>query len=122
MITKTKAVELIERAVAEKGADYVDPNSTYGRCTYANSRVKPTACGCIVGHALFYEGATVAQLHQLDKQPKSSILALLDWDQLDALPVEIDKDAARVFMAAQRVQDTGHTWGLALERAREAAA
>ena len=121
MITKTKAVELIERAVAEKGADYVDPHAG-GRCSYANDRVEPTAAGCIVGHALFYEGATVAELHELDGLPVSSVMMLIDSEARDALPVAVDEEAARVFMAAQRAQDVGETWGSALERARQAAA
>ncbi|MGW3992207.1 hypothetical protein ACWEF6_01845 [Amycolatopsis sp. NPDC004772] len=114
IIDKPKAIELLERAVAEKGADYVDPGSQWGKggCRY----VREDACGCIVGHAYFYAGATLEQLKGMDNHPDDPGVATLAYDEL--LPVETTPDAVSAFEVAQRSQDRGESWGTALEKAK----
>jgi hypothetical protein len=122
MITKDKAVELIERAVTERGADYVDPGSLGGfGCKYLDGDVP----GCIVGTALGLAGATTEQLGAMDRHGGggyySSMSYLIDSGNLSTLPVETTEAAAEVFLAAQQQQDSGTTWGEALEVARKRA-
>ena len=60
VIDRDEAIALLERAVNEKGADYVYPDKI--NCLYADGN-RP---GCIVGHALSYVGVSVDQLARLD--------------------------------------------------------
>ncbi|WP_037355444.1 hypothetical protein [Amycolatopsis orientalis] len=113
-----KALELLERAVKEKGADYLYPRTyTAGLpvCAYERNG-KPS---CLVGTALSYTGVTVEQLREMDAAGYASF-ARLYMD--DRLPVELTDDAVDVFQAAQTAQDIGDIWGTALEKAREEAA
>lgn len=116
IIDKPKAIELLERAVAEKGADYVDPGSQFGRggCRY----VRDDACGCIVGHAYFYAGATIDELKEMDANPDDPGVDSLAW--AEELPIETADEAVRAFSVAQVAQDRGKTWGEALEAAKTA--
>lgn len=117
IIDKAKAIELLERAVAEKGADYVDPQAK-NVCAYVNDDgVTPS---CIIGHAYFYAGATIAQLDEMDRQ--GSIEGIVEHAGGEGvLPVETTPEAIAAFMAAQDRQDAGNTWGCALQAAKAVA-
>jgi hypothetical protein len=116
VIDAAKAVELIEKAVEQNGADYVDPYAKEsGGCRYAHDDGTP---GCIVGTAYFIAGATVEQLVRMDGDLSLDIRGFTS----DELPAETARDAREVFAAAQEAQDHGKTWGEALDAARKAAA
>lgn len=121
-LTPRDAIELLERAVAEKGEDYVyrpDRTST-DPCFYADyddyddyDEVEvPTGPGCIVGHVLSYLGATPEDLAALDlQQPGATAVC----EKLSA-----NADVIGILTAAQDTQDGlwANTWGQALESAR----
>lgn len=120
-LTPRDVIELLERAVAEKGEDYVyrpDRTST-DPCFYADyddydeveERV-PTGPGCIVGHVLSYLGATPEDLAALDLGKPGA------WAVCENLSA--NADVIGILTAAQDTQDGlwANTWGLALESAR----
>lgn len=115
IIDKAKAIELLERAVAEKGADYVDPAALApGGCVYTINGHP----ACIVGYAYFYAGATLGQLSRLNAF--GSIDGVLASDV--ELPIDTEIEAINAFAAAQEEQDSGWSWGVALEAAKAVAA
>ncbi|MGV9364498.1 hypothetical protein [Amycolatopsis sp. NPDC003731] len=113
-IDAAKAVELIELAVEQNGADYVDPNSDGPNgCFY----VSGGECSCIVGTAYGLAGATVEQVLRMDDMYGGPIEYMPD----DVLPIDTAPGAIAVFAAAQEAQDNGKTWGEALAAARKVA-
>lgn len=125
IVSLNLAEELLERAVAEKGEDYVYPNWQYG-CSYEGNG----APGCIVGHVLSYLGLTPEQLNQLDHPglhftdvngDRMSDNSTVD-DIATLLSEEFDIDLTRpaqLFLNhAQTEQDGGAPWSVALEEAK----
>ena len=124
-LTPRDAIELLERAVAEKGEDYVyrpDRRET-DLCFYADyddesayyefeSVGEPTGPGCIVGHVLSYLGATPEDLAALDLQQPTATMVC---ENLSA-----NADVIGILRAAQNTQDGlwENAWGQALESAR----
>lgn len=110
MINKTRAIELLEKAVELKGSEYVDPKSELAAgCSYADG----DTCGCIVGTAFYINGATISQLLRMDVEAGN----VVDYSN-DELPEELTKSAKWTFYEAQMHQDSGKTWGNAVDRAR----
>lgn len=149
IIDKSKALELLHKAVDEKGNDYVYPRGTglaSQTCTYERNG-EPS---CIVGHALAYVGVPVEHLKVLDSLSDPAIgndttIATLEEDyevgaeasyfdpETDIGPsawletnddVVLTEEALLVFATAQNRQDAGTPWGEAVrdaERLRRAA-
>lgn len=110
MINKTRAIELLEKAVELKGPEYVDPKSeSPNGCSY----VDRDTCGCIVGTAFYANGATLRQLLRMDVKAGS----IIDYSN-DELPEELTQSAQWTFYEAQMHQDAGEPWGNAVDRAR----
>ena len=104
-----RALELLIDVVDQYGPETVYekvplPDGDGNGCVY----VYLGEPSCLVGHALVRAGAPISGLNI------SSPAALLD----SHFP-SIGSAAARVFQAAQDKQDTGETWGDALDAARE---
>lgn len=142
-IDEVKALELLEAAVAERGADYTY-QSEFGEgviCEYQYGG-KPA---CLVGAALHKAGVDVDTLVQMDtgvfhteegleyEVGGTSISDLaaepLSWDEGTELPaplslfdITLTKKALDMFSVAQAAQDTGNTWGAALDEAKRAVA
>lgn len=120
-ITKANVIELLERAVAEKGADYIDPSTEYDNCSYLNtfddtSNDKP---GCIVGHVLHYAGADADLLHRWDANVSGlTSEQIVAADEFELEGVMLDLPAFTALMTAQNHQDKSETWGRALEAAK----
>ena len=139
MITAEQAVELLERAVRERGTMWVDPvyavehradfdmdSETSMGCIYfkppKSDVPKPYRAAlwhfgvndpvCLIGLALSYVGLTADAV----KGHQKEVVGMLYQDGL--LP-EMDKDALIIFSEAQHVQDGGAPWGVALDRARK---
>jgi hypothetical protein len=105
-IDKDRALELL-RQVVEGREDFVYPSLVTVDCVYAH-RGKPS---CIVGHALVLAGATVKRLAELDGLDDGGIRNVeVEW-------LALTDEAAQAFGEAQDVQDTGFTWGQALNAA-----
>lgn len=123
LVDQKLAVELLERAVAEKGADYIYfPPGSSGTCLYDNGDTP----GCIVGHALSYLGVSNPDLGRLDDAPDNSdeisssgILPLSNTRVLEAITgVTLTPEAEEVWAIAQRYQDDKVSWGLAVSHAK----
>lgn len=114
-IDGARALELLEAAVAERGADYVYPHEL---CEYTLDH-QPA---CIVGVALAKAGVD-PELLVSNGVGSIRELSLGDrWAQRFSPPLTftITEDAVSVWAAAQEVQDSHGTWGQALEAARAA--
>jgi hypothetical protein len=112
-LTYNRAVELLERAVQEKGADYAMPKNEDGGgvvgCVYFDEKTKKPSC--LVGHALAYDGFTYEDLGVNNRRAISCVGPEL-YDRL------ADR-TRRLLVHVQDDQDNGATWGSALEFAKE---
>jgi len=106
--------------VQERGADYVDRNAdTYEACEYAYNG-EP---GCIVGHVFSYVGIDPTKVRE------GGVFEVIDLEYgVQAKHAEIIPDspafsdgARSVLAAAQHAQDSGRTWGEALDTAKKEA-
>lgn len=108
-LTATIARAGIVSAIAEKGADYVYPN--WGQGCYYSVEGAPS---CIVGVALSKIGDEYFKTVEAEETRQH------EFDG-DGLPVgcirsiEMDSPARAALSAAQNAQDSGHSWGAALE-------
>jgi hypothetical protein len=112
-LTYNRAVELLERAVQEKGADYAMPKDEDGDvvgCVYFDEETKEPSC--LVGHALAYDGFTYEDLGVNNGRGITYVG--------DELYSRIAQRTRRLLSHAQDDQDNGATWGSALEYAKEA--
>jgi hypothetical protein len=66
---------------------------------------------CLVGMALHRAGAPLSVLEYLDTVGAPA-------DRIHHTVSDVDSGAAQVFQAAQEIQDGGHRWGDALEKAK----
>jgi hypothetical protein len=111
-----EAKQLVDRAIAEKGADYVyeqvsAPGYMLDTCAYFNPQTGEPSC--IVGHVLAYKGLTLAQAVAGEWNTGVTARGLKqNYGVLDA-------DAATLIFlnGAQESQDDGETWGKAREHA-----
>lgn len=109
-IDNQRAIILLREVVAEKGADYVDPNSgdnSPGPCEYTYD----DAPGCIVGHVAFKAGVPIERLHDW-----LGMITDEPWETQEDADL-FTYDALTLLRAAQVVQDNGGTWGEALASA-----
>lgn len=128
-IDKDKAIELLEKQVADKGEDYVYP---YATCLYfaeektLDAEYEPVEveCGtplCIVGNVYADLGLTAEDLYFHDYD---SVTVSQDGQVGENLPnpdkVVLTEEAIQVLQTAQIHQDAREPWGKALEAAKEA--
>lgn len=111
-----QAVVFLEKAVAEKGANYVyesiETEEAYGE--YDEMRDVQTAClyfhdgqpSCIVGHVLSYMGYTEATEGQSATQA------------IHNLGIEADARTQALLSEVQEAQDQGVAWGRAVGEAQ----
>jgi hypothetical protein len=108
-LTYDEAVELLDRAVAEKGADFVYDRGPDGHdeCLYLHGN-EP---GCIVGHVLVYKGVDLELIRELE--------GIGVWSLDEYLPqLKTDGRTRRLLGAAQGKQDSGQTWGDSVAKAK----
>jgi hypothetical protein len=113
-LTYNRAVELLERAVQEKGADYAMPKDEDGDvvgCVYFDEETKEPSC--LVGHALAYDGFTYEDLDHYNSNGRG--ITYVGPELYDRLA----KRTLRLLVNAQDQQDNGGSWGYALEYAKE---
>ncbi|MFF5471025.1 hypothetical protein [Streptomyces achromogenes] len=116
-LTLDRVKELLNEAVAEKGADYVytTPDGKQGTpeyqptCLYVHGD-KP---GCIVGHALHRAGVSLSLLLEEEQDDASSVLRSLA--QLGVL--SYTDGVSQLLYEAQQRQDHGTSWGEAVQQA-----
>lgn len=115
--TYDQTIELLQRAVAEKGDSYVyEKELGLFPCRYFNNQGTPS---CIVGHVFDYVGLlTVID----DSRNYSQVNGTIGGSGQRVMPepiAEAFSDASFVALqAAQDAQDDGKTWGEALIAAK----
>lgn len=119
-ITEADFTAALEKAVADKGADYVYYNPDHGRNCVYTSNGEPS---CIVGTALVNLGFEPNPDWDNPFHPEAGV----DEDDTAAdtiLPrfFDIPENVVLAACRAQLVQDTGGTWGAALFEYKEAVA
>jgi len=139
-LTKNVVLDLLERAVNEKGADYIDPNASdgLGSCAYADMEGNPL---CIVGHVLSYAGMELTPGVLVDPQEAGMYydedydkerlanyafgtgrgVGMLYANDDDVILPATDWDVIDILAVAQKVQDNGKSWGAALAEAKKKA-
>lgn len=118
-ITKANVIDLLEKAIAAKGADYVDPACEYDNCSYLAVSAGNDKPGCIVGHVLHYAGADADLLHRWDANVSGlTSEQIVAADEFELEGVMLDLPAFTALMTAQNHQDKSETWGRALEAAK----
>jgi len=127
VVDADKAIELLERAVEEKGADYVDPDADTVGCNYADGQGNPL---CIVGHVVNYLGVDLrpvvvgedgAEHEELWGHGVSAVELNYATRAAPHPGIRITDDAVWVLGKAQTMQDNGASWGEAVKYAKEAA-
>lgn len=108
-LTLEKAIELLDNAIAERGADHVYvPDVAGSSCFYVHGD-KP---GCIIGHVLHQFGIPLSELKKVEG--KRAALAV------DELDIRTEKYLVSQFLDhVQRAQDNGSPWGDAVRYARQ---
>lgn len=115
--TADKAIALLERAVAEKGPDYIyNPN---GECACKYFEPGTQLPGCIVGHVASYLGLTAADLQPFEHNT-SDTLFVGNPTGMTIDPILSGGFTVRTLLReAQTVQDDGGSWGAALQAAKD---
>lgn len=114
ILTKHRALALLEAAVAERGDDYVYPeelkNGPGHTCQYfLDGQSDPEDAGkpgCIVGYLLHGLGFTADDVSSWEGNASSTVLR---W-----LGVTVDPELDQALAEAQDYQDNGGTWGKAV--------
>lgn len=128
-LTLAKAHELIDAAVAEKGAEYVYPGSAHGACTYVDVSYpddyledvdSEPLCekGCIVGNAFITAfDLDMEELRHLAVNDEGAH-SFIEWLKGREHISGYDRDALEFLAKVQVNQDKGVTWGEAVEKAK----
>lgn len=107
MIDANRAFELLEAAVELRGRDYSIDDSG---CQY----VRDQEPHCLIGVALWIEGATLSQL-----SPDESMNICGFGGRADLMnEFSVTNDARDIFCVAQSKQDISIPWGLALDQTK----
>lgn len=109
-----EARELLQRAVDEKGADYVyvPEDGGLGKCQYFHNEGGERVPGCIIGHVLAYKGVTYDTLggRFLNRMSVTYLASNGTVADLSDTPHSV----LSALRAAQDTQDDGATWSEAL--------
>jgi hypothetical protein len=103
-INYEEARALLEKAIADKGEDWVYPDWT-SNCVYFYADGTPA---CIIGHALSYAGVTLQELGSGNEIDVDALARSYGW-------VAMDEDAIKLFEVVQEEQDRGKPWGEAYQ-------
>lgn len=112
--TEAQVTDALERAVAAAGEDYRYTDAPSSVCHYEAD--VEHRYGCIVGYA-FRE---VLGWSKFDYFEGSVDIGVEDSEALWGERLVIDDNVVGALAVAQRAQDRGEPWGVALEQYREA--
>ena len=106
--TDEQVTASIEKVVREKGRDFVY-RSPDGLCVNAMRRPIDAKAvpSCLIGHVFFDLGVPVEDLLHC--------YASIATQLVDMLKIEVSPHVARALRSAQIAQDSGSTWGYALD-------
>ena len=111
IIDAEKALELLRAVCDRQGADYLYPIANTAVFVTSCHYVRDGAPSCIVGQALADHGVPIEGLASWDRLSDGAIDTIA--------PSFVTPNALAIFTVAQRLQDTGSSWGMAVERAAE---
>lgn len=112
-LTLDQALELLDRAVELKGADYVYPRPALDSpgagngCFYLHA----DGPGCIVGHVLHWAGLTNEELSSIEGAKAGGVGRRVPR-------LHMDERVGDLLAHVQSEQDTGETWGAAVIEGR----
>lgn len=116
-LTYEEAVTLLDKAVEDKGADYVYPRhegeegseaAEAGGCMYREDDGSPS---CIVGHVIAYAGGDLRRVPE----------GLGAGHAVKLAGLSVDETTETLLIRAQMAQDSGASWGMAVGRAKRLA-
>lgn len=115
-IDTPRALELLRKAVADKGEEYVYPHANSGCVNVEyDDDIEEYYPSCIVGHALYHAGIDPAVIAEAGADEASV-------EELSYYGIaEFSEDAENVMSMAQLLQDRGFLWGVALKAAERIA-
>ena len=119
---KSRTLDLLTEIVTEYGTDHVyqqlpyddDHGGTY--CAYVERGPEGLRPSCLVGHFFARLGVSLDRLNFTEHTPNP--IDGMPTAEKVATDLNVCDDAAKILQAAQEEQDTGKTWGVALNRAR----
>lgn len=121
MSTATKVTYTYEDVLAElreiirgrEGYVYETPDYS-GSCVNFDREGNPS---CLVGHWLALHGITGSFFRDTEI-PASATVTDLFCGNAHVMPMQVDEDARHLLLLAQQRQDSGSTWGNAVEFSR----
>jgi hypothetical protein len=117
-LTLERVNQLLDQAVAERGADYVyvrPQASADRRCLYSHG----DSPGCIVGYVLHKLGVPLITLAQYEGMPAREILPVLGLVPFDPdLRTAEQTEIVFLLNRVQHAQDRHQTWGYAVTEMR----
>lgn len=122
-IDEDKFFELLDKAVAERGTEYVyekaceTPSDGQSLCMYVDTRTGEMRPSCLVGLMLHLAGVSLETLHQNNYAPSNALLRYLGKREgLTLSPYDLVRD---LFSYVQGRQDYGDTWGSIADALRQ---
>ncbi len=114
-LTESLAIDYLRRAVAEYGAEYVDPMATENdACQNVYTDGEGNVTGrCIAAQVLSYHGVSDDDLYSCNDHGIEQTIR----DLGPALDLPVEEAADDLLLRAQIEQDGGSTWGEAVESA-----
>lgn len=119
VIGEALGIELLARAVEEKGRDYIDPASdTSDGCIYRKDDGTP---GCIVGHVFSYLGILdeIVDGERASRAPGTGTAGNNDVQVMHLTDNFLTGGGVYFLEIAQSEQDAGISWGGALDRVHQ---
>ena len=125
--TDEQVVEIAERVVAEFGLDYVYPKRADQNATRSNGcdYVRDGQPSCLAGRIVHRMGMPLDMLAMFEGHGvqtvvgQARLLGVVDPYPNMERPISISNRAARALGMAQSMQDSGSTWGEALNDLKE---
>lgn len=120
-ITLSLAIQMLTKVVEDRGYNHragdglgVGTSCIYG--TYVNGVMQPV---CIVGQMFHNIGLLGLLVNPADASQQADSCGSMSalWDRLSEHGVIVDRDAREFLASAQRSQDNGDIWGMALAKA-----
>lgn len=110
-IDKTTCMELLDKAVAERGEEYIYASpvkSLFGepKCVYVDTSTGERRPSCLVALVLYMAGVPLSKLEIYENVPARTMLkGLSDQNVIKSTPV-----VREALNKSQREQDMGSTW------------
>lgn len=109
----------LEEIVAEYGEDHkYDPDRVRAECNYAEPNGDPS---CVAGHVFFRLDPDLFESIREAEATSQISQTVCDIESKYHVELPLTRLASTVLLTAQSRQDSGYSWGVALEEAKKAA-